>query len=61
METSKTEAKDPICGMSVDETSPFHAERDGKLFYFCSDYCLQKFNANPNAENSGGKSHNCCG
>ena len=26
--------KDPICGMTVDEASALHAERDGKTFYF---------------------------
>jgi Cu+-exporting ATPase len=61
MKTSKTEAKDPICGMNVDETSPFHAERDGKSFYFCSDHCLQKFNSAPIGKKSGEKPHNCCG
>ena len=36
-------AKDPICGMTVDESSPLRAERDGQTFYFCSDHCRQKF------------------
>ena len=34
---------DPICGMTVDEASALHAERDGQTFYFCSDHCRQKF------------------
>ncbi len=38
---------DPICGMTVDESSALHAERDGETFYFCSDHCLQKFLATP--------------
>jgi len=61
MKTSKTEAKDPICGMNVDETSLFHTEHDGKTFYFCSDHCLQKFISDPKSKESVGKSHNCCG
>jgi Cu+-exporting ATPase len=36
-------AKDPICGMAVDESSPLRAERGGQTFYFCSDNCRQKF------------------
>lgn len=36
-------AKDPICGMTVDETSPLKAERDGHTFYFCSEHCRKKF------------------
>ena len=36
-------AIDPICGMTVDETSALSAERDGKTAYFCSDDCRQKF------------------
>jgi len=38
MNTSKTKAIDPICGMTVDTTTALHAERDGKTFYFCSDH-----------------------
>ena len=36
-------AKDPICGMTVDESSPVRVERDGQTFYFCSEHCRQKF------------------
>jgi len=36
-------AKDPICGMTVDESSPLRAERDGQAFYFCSEHCRKKF------------------
>ena len=35
--------KDPVCGMTVDEATAIHAERDGKKYYFCSDVCRQKF------------------
>ena len=40
-------AIDPICGMTVDEASALHAERDGQIFYFCSDSCRQKFLSTP--------------
>lgn len=47
MQESKSETKDPICGMTVDAATALHAERDGKKFYFCSDHCRQKFLAKP--------------
>src|SRR5664279_3963464 len=40
-------AKDPICGMMVDEATALHAERDGETFYFCSGYCQKKFLSTP--------------
>jgi YHS domain-containing protein len=45
--------------MNVDETSAFHAERDGKTSYFCSDTCRQKFLSVSGGGNPKGK--NCCG
>jgi Cu+-exporting ATPase len=36
-------AKDPICGMTVDEATALSAEREGQTFYFCSEHCRQKF------------------
>jgi len=36
-------AKDPICGMTVDEATALSAERDGQTFYFCSEHCRKKF------------------
>ncbi len=36
-------AKDPICGIAVDEATALSAERDGQKFYFCSEHCRQKF------------------
>ena len=43
MNESKTETKDPICGMTVDTATAILAERDGETFYFCSEHCRQKF------------------
>ncbi|MDD5350171.1 MAG: heavy metal translocating P-type ATPase [Chthoniobacteraceae bacterium] len=34
---------DPICGMTVDASSPIRAERDGETYYFCSEGCRKKF------------------
>jgi len=59
-------AKDPICGMTVDETTALHAERNGQIFYFCSDHCRQKFLAQASSENPATsitthEEHGCCG
>jgi Cu+-exporting ATPase len=53
--------KDPICGMTVDEATALHAERDGKTFYFCSDTCRQKFLSTSAETKPGKSSHGCCG
>ena len=34
---------DPICGMTVDASSPIRAERDGETYYFCCESCRKKF------------------
>jgi Cu+-exporting ATPase len=40
--------KDPICGMMVDEkTSKLKSEHEGRTFYFCSQSCKTKFDADP--------------
>jgi Cu+-exporting ATPase len=40
--------KDIICGMTVDEKkAKFKAERSGQTYYFCSEGCLKKFQADP--------------
>jgi P-type Cu+ transporter len=42
------EAKDPVCGMSVDpETTAHHYELGGSTYHFCSAGCRSKFIANP--------------
>jgi len=41
-------AIDPVCGMTVDETKPAASTAfAGKAYHFCSQHCLQKFQANP--------------
>jgi Cu+-exporting ATPase len=61
MRESKSVTKDPICGMTVDEATALHAERDGKTFYFCSDHCRQKFLSTPSGVKPEAKSAGCCG
>lgn len=61
MKASLTATKDPICGMTVDESTALHSQRDGKTFYFCSNNCLQKFLATPVGAKPKGKfSGGCC-
>ena len=36
-------ARDPICGMDVNEAQALKLAKDGKVYYFCSEHCLKKF------------------
>ena len=41
-------AKDPVCGMQVDESSArFKSEHDGQVYYFCCGGCLGSFETDP--------------
>ena len=41
-------AKDPICGMMVDEKkTKFKSDYNGKTFYFCAASCKTTFDKNP--------------
>jgi len=58
-------AKDPICGMMVDEkTAKFKSEHMGKTYYFCRQMCKTTFDKNPMkyAGTSGQEGHHssCC-
>ena len=39
--------KDPVCGMSVSEDSPYSAEHEGARYVFCSAGCRTKFLGDP--------------
>ncbi len=54
-------AKDPVCGMNVDEKKAIIASKDGKEYYFCSDHCKQKFLSTSTGTKPEGKSKSCCG
>jgi Cu+-exporting ATPase len=50
----KAEAKDPVCGMTVNpQSTPHKAVFEGKPYYFCCEHCLKKFSSDP--ENYTGK------
>jgi len=36
-------ARDPVCGMEVDESTGLRAERDGVAYFFCCERCREKF------------------
>lgn len=38
---------DPVCGMKVDENEADSLEFRGKEYYFCSEGCRHKFEAQP--------------
>jgi P-type Cu+ transporter len=38
---------DPICGMEVEEDSPWHHDEAGETTWFCSEHCLKKFKPGP--------------
>ena len=38
---------DPVCGMTVEATSPHRSQLNGHDYYFCSAHCEHKFNENP--------------
>jgi len=41
-------AKDPVCGMEVDEaTAEWKSEHMGKTYYFCAPSCKKTFDENP--------------
>ncbi|WP_028992160.1 YHS domain-containing protein [Thermoanaerobacter thermocopriae] len=59
-------AKDPVCGMTVDEgKAQAKSEYNGKTYYFCSNYCKAEFDKDPTKfvkEDTGHTSHSnhCC-
>jgi YHS domain-containing protein len=57
-------AKDPVCGMMVDEkTAKFKSDYQGKTYYFCNVSCKNTFDKNPTKfakGSSGGSGHSAC-
>ena len=56
-------AKDPVCGMMVDEKkAKFKSDYNGKTFYFCAPTCKVTFDKNPAKYSSGASpGHSSCG
>lgn len=52
-------ATDPVCGMSVDPAhAPAESNYEGETFYFCSENCRQRFEANPTGYTAGRSERN---
>ncbi len=51
---------DPICGMTVPTSSPWHTERDGETVYFCCKGCLDKFQSQGTAPKAAPEKKSCC-
>jgi YHS domain-containing protein len=56
---------DPVCGMSVDTATAKTAIRGGHAYYFCSQECREKFEANPasyanTSSHPQEEHHGCC-
>jgi len=42
--------KDPVCGMDVDpQTTAYRSDHAGRTYYFCSEHCRAKFQADPDS------------
>lgn len=59
-------AKDPVCGMEVEEKEAAgKSEYKGKTYYFCAPGCKKAFDENPEKYIEGGghemPGHGCCG
>ena len=47
-EGEESMAKDPVCGMEVDEkTTPYKSMQGGSVYYFCSPSCQTGFDKAP--------------
>lgn len=42
--------KDPICGTYIEETTPYKVKYYGKVYYFDSEECLEKFKSQKKQE-----------
>ena len=49
-ETGVSEARDPICGMSVDPARALWSDRKGRRFFFCAPECRRRFEADTQQE-----------
>jgi Cu+-exporting ATPase len=48
-------AKDPVCGMHVDEASSrFKSEHNGQIYYVCCEGCSRSFEEEPEKYLAGG-------
>jgi hypothetical protein len=43
--TMRRGATDPVCGMKVDRAKALRLEHGGRTYYFCSEHCMRRFQA----------------
>lgn len=41
------DARDPVCGMTVEVTTAFSEAVGGDTYYFCSEGCRERFDEDP--------------
>jgi len=47
--TVRRGARDPVCGMTVDRSTKFRSDWQGRTYYFCGAGCKSRFDADPEA------------
>ena len=47
--TVRRGARDPVCGMTVDRSTKFRSDWQGRTYYFCGAGCKSRFDAEPEA------------
>ena len=50
-------AKDPVCGMNVDESRAQKSEYQGSTYYFCASGCKHAFDKEPEKYTDGSAAH----
>jgi uncharacterized membrane protein YraQ (UPF0718 family)/YHS domain-containing protein len=45
--TLRRGARDPVCGMTVDRSTPYTSEWHGRTYYFCGAGCKSRFDGDP--------------
>ena len=45
--TVRRGARDPVCGMTVDRSTKFQSDWQGRTYYFCGAGCKSRFDADP--------------
>jgi len=45
--TVRRGARDPVCGMTVDRSTTFRSDWQGRTYYFCGAGCKSRFDADP--------------
>ena len=43
------DARDPVCGMTVEVVTAYSEAVAGDTYYFCSESCRNRFDADPSA------------